>query len=96
MKITQEEVERTARLARLELSREEVQTMTAQLDTILSYVAKLDELDLSEVLPSTQSQEAYNAFREDQVRPSLPRDQALANGPLHDEAAFVVPKVIGA
>jgi aspartyl-tRNA(Asn)/glutamyl-tRNA(Gln) amidotransferase subunit C len=94
MKITQEEVEKTARLARLELSSEEVQSMTAQLDTILSYVAKLDALNLDQVPLSTQGQESFNAFREDEVRPSLSQAQALANGPLHDAASFVVPRVI--
>jgi aspartyl-tRNA(Asn)/glutamyl-tRNA(Gln) amidotransferase subunit C len=69
--------------------------MTAQLDTILSYVAKLDELDTTGVPAETYLSEAANAFREDEVRPSLAREKALANGPRHDDEAFVVPRVIG-
>lgn len=95
MKITRSEVEQTARLARLELSEEEVGRMTVQLDNILSYVAKLDELDTSTVPAAARSQEAVNAFREDEVRPSLPRKAALANSPQHNDQAFVVPKIIG-
>jgi len=95
MKITREEVEKTARLARLELNGEESGRITAQLDNILSYVAKLDELDTSGVPAETHLFNAANAFREDAVKPSLPREAALANSPCHDDAAFVVPRVIG-
>ncbi|MCW5206916.1 Asp-tRNA(Asn)/Glu-tRNA(Gln) amidotransferase subunit GatC [Desulfobulbus sp. F5] len=95
MKITLEEVEKTARLARLELSGEAIDKMTAQLDTILSYVAKLDELDTTGISAETHLFGATNAFREDEVRPSLPREKALANSPCHDQTAFVVPRIIG-
>ena len=95
MKITREEVEKTARLARLELNSEEIGRITAQLDNILSYVAKLDELETSGVPAETHLFGAANAFREDEVRPSLPREAALANSACHDDAAFVVPRVIG-
>lgn len=95
MKITRQEVEKTALLARLELSAEEAERMTAQLDTILSYVAKLDELDTAGVSVSAHSLEAINAFRDDEVRPSLPRETALVNAPQHNDEAFVVPKIIG-
>jgi aspartyl-tRNA(Asn)/glutamyl-tRNA(Gln) amidotransferase subunit C len=94
MKITKSEVERTARLARLELSEAETERMTAQLDTILSYAAKLDELDTAGVSSTAFGQETVNAFRDDEVRPSLPREAALANGPKHNEESFVVPKII--
>ncbi len=94
MKITRSEVEKTARLARLELSEAEMERMTAQLDTILSYAAKLDELNTDGVA-AVCSQAAANAFREDEVRPSLPRELALANGPQHNRESFVVPKIIG-
>jgi len=94
MKIAREEVENVARLARLELTGEEVDTMTRQLDTILSYVAKLDELDTAGVAVTTHTQDVSNAFREDMVHESLARDKALANGPKQNDEAFVVPKVI--
>ena len=95
MKITREEVQHVAKLARLELSATEVERMTGQLDAILSYVAKLDELDTSGVAVTTHTQNVVNAFREDEVRPSLPRERALANGPDQNDEAFVVPRVIG-
>ncbi len=95
MKISKEEVEYVAKLARLELQADEVDRMTAQLDIILNYVAKLDELDTTGVDSSSHSQQLSNAFREDVVQGSLLRDKALANGPVHNEEAFVVPKIIG-
>jgi aspartyl-tRNA(Asn)/glutamyl-tRNA(Gln) amidotransferase subunit C len=81
MKITPEEVSHVANLARLQLSPEEVEAMARQLDDILTYVAKLN---ISIV----------NAFREDEVKPSLDRDKTLANGPQQNGESFVVPRVI--
>jgi aspartyl-tRNA(Asn)/glutamyl-tRNA(Gln) amidotransferase subunit C len=95
MKITQEELEKTARLARLDLSSEEAARLTVQLDTILSYAAKLDELNTTGVTAEAHPDRAANAFREDETRPSLPRELALANSASQDGAAFVVPRVIG-
>lgn len=94
MKITREEVEHVATLARLNLSEEELARMTDQLDTILSYVAKLDELDTADIRPTTHAFSISNAFREDEVTPSLPREEALANGPKENGEAFVVPRII--
>lgn len=94
MKITKEEVENVARLARLELAGEEVDKMTSQLDTILSYVAKLDELDTTGVAVTTHTQSVTNSFRNDEVQESLPREKALANAPKQNDEAFVVPKII--
>jgi len=94
MKITREEVENVARLARLDLADDEVDTMTRQLDNILSYVAKLDELDTTGVPVTTHTQNVSNAFRDDEVQESLPREKALANAPKQDGEAFVVPKII--
>ncbi len=66
--------------------------MTGQLDAILSYVAKLDELDTTGVAVTTHTQPVVNAFREDEVRPFLPRERALAKWPgRRDDEAFVVP-----
>lgn len=95
MKITTKEVRHVAQLARLDLSDAEVDRMTGQLDAILTYVAKLDELDTTDVAVTTHTQQVVNAFREDEVRPSLPRAQALVNGPNQNGEAFVVPRVIG-
>ena len=94
MKITPEEVRYVAKLARLSLSEAEVEKTTQQLDSILSYVEKLGELDTTGVLPTTHALDVRNAFREDEVRQSLLQQEALANGPLQNGEAFVVPRVI--
>ncbi len=94
MKITPEEVTYVARLARLELSPAEVEKTTAQLDRILSYVEKLNELDTTGVPATTHALAVRNAFRGDEVKPSLPQAEALANGPCQNGEAFVVPRVI--
>ena len=94
MKISFEEVKHVADLARLEMSSEEVESMTRQLDGILNYVAKLNELDTTGVQPTTHAISIVNAFREDQVKPSLDREDTLANAPQQNGESFVVPKVI--
>lgn len=94
MKITPEEVKYVAKLARLSLSESELQKTTLQLDGILTYVEKLSELNTSGVLPMTHALAVNNSFREDAVCKSLPRQEALANAPLANGEAFVVPRVI--
>ena len=94
MNISTDEVRQVAKLARLQLSEEEVAPLTEQLDRILSYVAKLDELDTTAVTPTTHALSLQNAFREDLVQPSLPREEALANAPRDNGEAFVVPRVL--
>ncbi|HSH12944.1 MAG TPA: Asp-tRNA(Asn)/Glu-tRNA(Gln) amidotransferase subunit GatC [Desulfurivibrionaceae bacterium] len=94
MKITLQEVQYVAKLSRLELSGAEAEAMTGQLDRILSYIDKLNELDTSAVEPTTHAIAMVNAFREDELRDSLPRAEALGNGPLQNGEAFVVPKII--
>jgi aspartyl-tRNA(Asn)/glutamyl-tRNA(Gln) amidotransferase subunit C len=94
MKISSVEVKHVADLARLEMSSEEVESMTRQLDGILNYVAKLNELDTGGVEPTTHAISIVNAFRDDETKPSLARKDALSNGPQQDGEAFIVPKVI--
>jgi len=94
MKITREEVEHVAHLARLNLSGDELEKMTEQLDNILSYVAKLDELTTEGVEPTTHAFSIRNAFREDIVQESLSQKEALKNCPVKNEEAFIVPRVI--
>jgi aspartyl-tRNA(Asn)/glutamyl-tRNA(Gln) amidotransferase subunit C len=94
MKITAEEVIYVANLARLNLAPEEVGPTTEQLGRILAYVEKLDALNTDGVAPATHALAVTNAFRDDEVRPSLPQQEALANGPQVNGEAFVVPRVI--
>ena len=94
MNITEQEVIKVANLARLRLSPEEVGPVTEQLDRILGYVAKLNEINTEGVEPTTHALAITNAFREDEQKESLPRDDALANAPRQNEEAFIVPRVI--
>lgn len=94
MNITKKEVEHVANLARLTLSDEDLDVMTGQLDTILSYVDKLGELETSKVEPTTHVFSVTNAFREDRVTESLSREESLANAPLQNGESFQVPKII--
>ena len=94
MKLSQQEVEHVAFLARLQLAPEEIETFTSQLNGILLYMEKLSELDTGGIEPITHALHLSNAFREDQVIPSLPREEALGLAPEQGCSAFVVPKVI--
>ncbi len=94
MKISPDEVRHVARLARLQLNEAEVGPLTEQLDRILSYVAKLNELDTTGIAATTHALSLENAFREDAVIASLPQQEALANAPRDNGASFVVPRVL--
>ncbi len=94
MKITRQEVEHVAHLARLNLNEDELEMMTKQLDTILSYVAKLDELDTEGIKPTTHAFSISNAFREDIVKDSLSQEKALQNCSDKNKEAFIVPRII--
>jgi aspartyl-tRNA(Asn)/glutamyl-tRNA(Gln) amidotransferase subunit C len=93
-KITREEVEHVARLARLEFSSAEVEALTGQLDTILAHVEQLNELDTEGVEPTSHAVALENAFRADEVRDSIGVEKALQNAPAQVEGCFGVPKVI--
>ena len=94
MKITEEQVHHVIKLARLDPAHEDLAALTGQLDKILSYVETLNELNTTDVEPTTHALAIINAFRDDEVKPSLDREKSLANGPLQNGEAFVVPKVI--
>lgn len=94
MKITKEEVLHVAHLARLTLTDEELAKMTGQLDTILTYFDKLGELDTAEVPATSHVFSINNAFREDEVHESLPREEALRNCARQDGETFQVPRII--
>jgi aspartyl-tRNA(Asn)/glutamyl-tRNA(Gln) amidotransferase subunit C len=95
MPITRADVEKIALLARLRLSDAELETMTAQLAHIVGYVDQLAEVDVEGVEPMAHAVEQVNVFRDDAVRPSLPRDEALANAPRHNDRGHLVPAVLG-
>lgn len=94
MKITKKEVEHVATLARLRLTEEETELYTKQLDNILSYIDKLNELDTTGIEPATHSMPITTPLREDEVKTSLTQEDALMNAPDRENGCFKVPKII--
>ena len=94
MALTREEVLHVAELARLSLSPGEIELFTGQLNEILAYVEKLQELDTRGVAPLAHVIPLGNVFREDQVLESLPLDAALENAPAREDGNFLVPRII--
>jgi len=95
MSVTRKEVEHIAELARLELTNIELEEYTVQLNKILEYVEKLNELNTENIQPLSHPIEGANVFREDIMIPSVDREEALKNAPAKNEEFFKVPKVIG-
>lgn len=95
VRITPEAVAKVARLARLDVTPDELQRMTAQLDGMLEHFADIDALDLSAVEPMTQPFPLVNVFRPDVVQPCLDRDEVLAVAPAAEDGRFRVPPIIG-
>jgi aspartyl-tRNA(Asn)/glutamyl-tRNA(Gln) amidotransferase subunit C len=93
MAITTEDVLHVAKLARLEIPETEIDTVREQLGAILAAVGKVAELDLSDVVPTSHPLDLANAWAEDEPRPSLEREAALANAPDARDGAFRVPSV---
>jgi aspartyl-tRNA(Asn)/glutamyl-tRNA(Gln) amidotransferase subunit C len=93
-KITLEQVRHVARLARLELSPADEQRLRADMDEMLAYVDKLNELDTKDVAPTTQVGEAGTPMRDDEVTNCPDAEAMLANAPLRDRNYFKVPKII--
>lgn len=94
MKIEKQEVEYVAHLARLEFSAGETERFTSQLNDILLYMEKLNEVDTSGIEPLSSSISLNNAFREDLVGTSLGPDPALANAPEARAGCFLVPRIV--
>ena len=93
MAITREDVLHVARLARLELSEEELERFGVQLSAILDAVGKVGELDLEDVPPTSHPLDLVNVLAEDEPRPCLSREDALANAPDPEDGFFGVPPV---
>jgi aspartyl-tRNA(Asn)/glutamyl-tRNA(Gln) amidotransferase subunit C len=94
MSIDRKTVEKVAKLARLELSAEELDRYGGQLGAILDYIAKLEKLDVQALEPLAQAVDMQNVFRADEPKPCLPREAALQNAPEKTADFFVVPKII--
>jgi aspartyl-tRNA(Asn)/glutamyl-tRNA(Gln) amidotransferase subunit C len=93
-RITEEEARRVAELARIELDDADVTELTRQLARILDYVAELEAVDVTEVAPTVQPISASAPLRDDDPRPCLPSEEALAAGPRVEDGAFAVPRVL--
>ena len=88
-------VAKVSRLARLDLTAEEIELATTQLSDVLEHFADIDALDLSGVTPMTQPYPLENVFREDVIVPGLDRDEVLAVAPSVEHGRFRVPPIIG-
>ncbi|QYR20723.1 Asp-tRNA(Asn)/Glu-tRNA(Gln) amidotransferase subunit GatC [Paenibacillus sp. sptzw28] len=94
MSVTVNDVEHVANLARLDLSAQEKEQLTEQLNAILKYAEKLNELDTEQVEPTTHVLPVSNVMREDQTRKSVTPDTALKNAPDEEDGQFKVPAVL--
>jgi aspartyl-tRNA(Asn)/glutamyl-tRNA(Gln) amidotransferase subunit C len=94
--ISRQQVEHVANLARLSLTEEEAERYTKDLNAILAFAKKLDELDTADVQPTSHATDVKNVMREDVNRPSLPREKALHNAAEHEDGQFKVPAVFEA
>lgn len=93
MSISKEQVRHVAELARLAVTEEETETFSEQLSNILNFAEKLNELDTEHVEPTSHVLPIQNVLREDEVRPSWPREKALSNAPDTEEGQVKVPAV---
>jgi aspartyl-tRNA(Asn)/glutamyl-tRNA(Gln) amidotransferase subunit C len=89
--LSRDQVLHVARLARLELSEDELERMAGELSGVLDHIEKIGELELDDVAPTSHVVELENVLRADEPRPSLPREQALAQAPDSDGVGFRVP-----
>lgn len=94
MEVTDAIVEKLAHLSRLEFNTADKEAIKNDLQRMVSFVEKLDELDLEGTAPLLHMSSTINILREDEVKGSVPREDALRNAPEHDDKFFKVPKVI--
>ena len=95
MKISLDEMKKVAKLAKLDFDDAELEMMAADLDRIVGYVEKLEELDVRDVPETSYGVDQQAALQEDRVQASLSNEEALKNAPVQKNGFFSVPKVIG-
>jgi len=95
MSLSRADVEKVSLLGRLRLSETELETMTTQLGRVVGYVEQLSEVNTDGVQPMAHALDMHNVFRDDVLKPSLPRDAALGNAPKRDNECYRVPAVLG-
>jgi aspartyl-tRNA(Asn)/glutamyl-tRNA(Gln) amidotransferase subunit C len=94
-RISRDDVAHVARLARLDLTDDELEQFTRQLGSILDHAADVEALDTEGVLPTAHPLPLQNVLRDDEPRPSLDRDEVLAQAPAAEDGRFRVPPVLG-
>lgn len=94
MKITSDQVEHVANLARLNLTEEEKIKFTKEMKEIIGFANKLNELDTKGIEPSAHVIPMNNVFREDKVEPSYDREKIISNAPTSENGCFKVPKIV--
>lgn len=94
-RLTRDDAAYVARLARLALSEEELDTYAVQLADVLEHAAEVAALDTSSVGPTAHPLPLRNVMRDDEVRPSLDRDEVLAQAPAAEDGRFRVPRILG-
>jgi aspartyl-tRNA(Asn)/glutamyl-tRNA(Gln) amidotransferase subunit C len=94
MEVNNELVSNIASLARLEFEEHEKEEIKVDMQKMISFIEKLNELDTTGVEPLLHMSDNVNVLREDEVKESITREEALLNAPIHDEQFFKVPKVI--
>jgi aspartyl-tRNA(Asn)/glutamyl-tRNA(Gln) amidotransferase subunit C len=92
--IARDEVAHLARLARLDLGPDELDRLAAELDVILGAVARVSEVAADDIPPTSHAVPLTNVFRDDDIRPSLPRDEVLAEAPAAESDRFRVPRIL--
>ena len=92
--ISAEDVRKVANLARLDLPEDQIETYTAQLEEILSYIDQLQEIDTQNISPTTRAVEVVNAMREDLVEVKSSREEILNQAPQREGDFFRVPKIL--
>jgi len=94
MEVTEAMIDKLAHLSRLRFTAGEKEQIRGDLERMIHFVEKLDELDLDRVEPLIFMSDEVNVLREDEVKGSVPRELALRNAPAHTDTFFTVPKVI--
>ena len=95
MRITKEEILAVAHLARLEIADASIDAFSDQISSILDYIDQLNEVDTTGISPTSHAVFLTNAFRKDERKAHLGREEALANAPESENGFFIVPRVIG-
>ncbi len=94
MKITQNDVEYVAKLARLHISQEQKEKLTEDMAAIIAFADKLSEIDTNDVKPAAHAIPVNNVFRNDEVQQSIDRELLLRNAPQKEAGCFSVPKIV--